>query len=169
MALKTWSVLRAPVTAVHPRNTLACGSPSLCHRGTALAGTNQNMLLQQGCTPRHERQTDNAIRRGFACRIAERLAPAIAPVSPPISSFPPMPESWWPEDTRRPPPTNATTRPSNISVPTTCAGESVVRFRSANEPSAPDPAEENPTSTPIPAAIHGSHSERSLSTGGAFF
>ena len=49
----------------------------------------------------------------------------------------------------------------NMSVPTTCAGVSEVRLSSAREPRAPAPAEENPTSVPIPPAMSGNQPWRS--------
>ena len=52
----------------------------------------QNMPRQHSCMPRHERQSERAIRKDSGS-MADRLAPAIAPASPPISSFTKTPES----------------------------------------------------------------------------
>src|SRR5208282_3090284 len=84
-------------------------------------------------------------------------APINTPGTPPISRSVSVFQGTPLSPACRPPPTAESTRPNARSVPTTSDGARLLNRISTRVPSAPAPADENPTSKPIGATIHESH------------
>src|SRR5690242_18868178 len=99
--------------------------------------------------------THKAARNGRVGTDDATYTPANAPNTPPASNFNSSTETPCPALQCNPPPSNDRPNPKNTSVATTSAVVSVVVPINASVPSAPAPADENPTSIPIGSAISG--------------